>query len=91
MVLEREVEEQLVQSHQGDPDSLGMSLVYIFAELDLLAELVDAIDELVDLTRQLFGTSAWLDQTNPTPMHSSMQDDSVAQSRVGFPRVESYL
>ncbi|KXN87739.1 hypothetical protein AN958_08215 [Leucoagaricus sp. SymC.cos] len=70
MSLEREVEEQLLQTHQDDNDS-RISLIYIFAELDLLAELVDAIDDLVDHTRQLFGTSAWLDQMNPTPMYTS--------------------
>lgn len=58
MALEREVEEHLLESRHDDSESLGMSLIYIFAELDLLAELVDTIDELVEHTRELFGTSA---------------------------------
>jgi hypothetical protein len=79
MSLEQEVEEHLLQSQQEASESLGMSLIYIFAELDLLAELVDTIVELVELTRQLFGTSSWLNQTNPTPVHTpgmtSVQDE----------------
>lgn len=71
MALEREVEEQILQSPQNEHESLGLSLIYVFAELDLLAELVDTMDELVELTRQLFGTSSWLHQLNPTPMQTS--------------------
>ncbi|KAF9451224.1 hypothetical protein P691DRAFT_724576 [Macrolepiota fuliginosa MF-IS2] len=71
IALEREVEEQILQSYQGEHESLGLSLIYVFAELDLLAELVDTMDGLVELTRHLFGTSSWLKQLNPTPMGTS--------------------
>jgi hypothetical protein len=68
IALEREVEEQILQSAQGEHESVGVSLIYVMAELELLAELVDTIDELVDLTRQLFGTSSWLRGSGRTPM-----------------------
>ena len=81
IVLEREVEEHILQSHQGQHEPLGLSLVYVFAELDQLAKLVDTIDEVVELTRRLFGTSSWLNQLNPTPMQTtgmtSIQDGSM--------------
>ncbi|XP_006458411.1 hypothetical protein AGABI2DRAFT_199986 [Agaricus bisporus var. bisporus H97] len=70
ITLEREVEEQILQSAQGEHESVGLSLIYVMSELELLAELVDTIDELVDLTRQLFGTSSWLSNHPPTPMHT---------------------
>lgn len=68
IALEREVEEQILQSVQGEHESVGVSLIYVLSELELLAELVDTIDELVDLTRQLFGTSSWLSRQAQTPM-----------------------
>lgn len=70
IALEREVEEQLLQSAQGENESVGLSLIYVITELDMLAELVDTIDELVELTRKLFGTSSWLNQNNATPMQT---------------------
>ncbi|KAJ3567123.1 hypothetical protein NP233_g6565 [Leucocoprinus birnbaumii] len=86
MALERQVEEHLLETRHEDCETSGMSLIYIFAELDLLAELVDTIDELVELTRQLFGTSAWLDPAHPTPLHpsgmTSIQEESTVMSRV---------
>ncbi|KAF9002047.1 hypothetical protein BDQ17DRAFT_1357989 [Cyathus striatus] len=58
----------------GEP--LGMALVYAFAEMNALTELVETIDELLDVTRQLFGTSSWLGQTLlETTWTMSIQDE----------------
>lgn len=65
IALEREVEEHILQSHQEEHESLGLSLIYVFAELDQLARLVSTIDEAVELTRRLFGTSSWLKIDDP--------------------------
>ncbi len=71
MALEQEVEEHILQSRQEEHESIGLSLIYVFAELDLMAELVDTMDEMVELTRRLFGTCSWLRQLNPTPLQTS--------------------
>jgi len=44
---------------------MGLSLVYAFAEKEVMEGVVDALEELLDLSRQLFGTSAWLTTQQP--------------------------
>lgn len=62
--LEGGVEERIRQSRQVAADSLGLSVIYAFAEIDVLRELVDTIDELLYLARQLFGTSLWYNHSS---------------------------
>ncbi|KAJ3748883.1 hypothetical protein DFH05DRAFT_612900 [Lentinula detonsa] len=40
---------------------LGLSLIYALAETNIMTDIVDTLDELLDLSRQLFGTAAWFD------------------------------
>ncbi|KAL0947218.1 hypothetical protein HGRIS_013335 [Hohenbuehelia grisea] len=75
--LERNVEERIRQSRQEDTGSLGLSMVYAFAETDVLTELVETLEELLELSRQLFGTSAWfthgpVDMTPMTSVHEAV-------------------
>lgn len=44
---------------------MGLSLVYAFAETEVMTDVVDTLEELLDLSRQLFGTSAWLTAQQP--------------------------
>jgi hypothetical protein len=70
-ILEKDVEERIRQSRQEATGSLGLSVIYAFAEIDVLRDLVDTIDDLLDLARQLFGTSLWfntLSSENTTMM-----------------------
>lgn len=43
----------------------GISLAYSVAEGEVMRDMVDTIEGLLELCRQLFGTSAWLIQTWP--------------------------
>ncbi|KAJ3915272.1 hypothetical protein F5877DRAFT_81995 [Lentinula edodes] len=40
---------------------MGLSLIYALAETNILTDIVETIDELLELSRQLFGTAAWFD------------------------------
>lgn len=62
--LETHVEECIREVREENPHAMGLSLVYAFAESEALRDLVEALETLVDLTRELFGTAAWL--THPT-------------------------
>jgi hypothetical protein len=48
-----------------DASFKGMSLVYSVAEREVMRDMVDTIEELLELCRQLFGTSAWDTHTWP--------------------------
>lgn len=59
-ILDSHMEDQIRRSRAAShPTCMGLSLAYAFAELDLLGRLVDTNEELLDLGRKLFGTSAW--------------------------------
>lgn len=47
---------------------MGMSLVYAFAEQEVMRNMVNALEELLDLTGRLFGTSTWLQDSTWTTM-----------------------
>jgi len=40
-----------------------ISLAYSAAEREVMSDMVDTVEELLELCRQLFGTSAWLTHT----------------------------
>jgi hypothetical protein len=44
---------------------MGLSLVYALAESEVMGDIVDTLEELLDLTRQLFGVSEWLTIQQP--------------------------
>ena len=55
---------------------MGLSLVYAFAEGEVMNDIVDTMEELLDLSRQLFGTSAWLTTQQPWPELSVQEETS---------------
>ncbi|KAF8892705.1 hypothetical protein BD779DRAFT_1436676 [Infundibulicybe gibba] len=61
--LESRIKDRIRTSEAEKQASLGLPLIYALAELDVLADLVDTLEELLDVTRELFGTSLWLDST----------------------------
>lgn len=66
-VLQDNVQEFIRKARNEDPHSMGLSLVYAFAEQEVMENMVDTLEELLGLTGQLFGTSAWLTQfSSPT-------------------------
>jgi hypothetical protein len=65
--LEIRVEERIRQAREENGILMGLSLVYAFAESEVMKDIVDALEELLDLSRQLFGTSAWLKTPQPWP------------------------
>ncbi|TFK82012.1 hypothetical protein K466DRAFT_531014, partial [Polyporus arcularius HHB13444] len=58
--LETHVQECIHRARMEEPHALGLSLVYALAEQEVLHHLVDTLEELLEQTGQLFGTSAWL-------------------------------
>ncbi|KAI0781250.1 hypothetical protein BD413DRAFT_462963 [Trametes elegans] len=58
--LEAHVQECIRRAREDDPHALGLSLVYAFAEQEVMQNLIDTLEELLEVTGRLFGTSAWL-------------------------------
>ena len=58
--LENKVRLRIRQARQEDPQAMGLSLVYSFAELEVLKNMVDTLETLLEVTGSLFGASAWL-------------------------------
>lgn len=59
-VFEDHVQERINQAREEDPEALGLSLVYAFAEQQVMRNMVDTLEALLELTGSLFGTSTWL-------------------------------
>ncbi|KAF9489836.1 hypothetical protein BDN71DRAFT_1455486 [Pleurotus eryngii] len=81
MTLEMHVEERIRQSREEHLGGLGLPIVYAFAEADVLRELVDTLEDLLELSRQLFGTSSWysygpLDMSVMTSIHEEVGEPS---------------
>lgn len=82
--LERHVKEQIGQRRQaGGGAQMGLPLVYAFAESEVLNDVVDTLEELLDLSRQLFGTSSWL-TTQPPLAEVNGAIESARSSRDGW-------
>ncbi|KAI0928180.1 hypothetical protein AcW2_004274 [Taiwanofungus camphoratus] len=60
--LESHVQDSIRQAREEDAHAMGLSLVYAFAEQEVMKSMVDTLEELLDLSGRLFGTSAWLTQ-----------------------------
>ncbi len=54
------MQECIRRAREADGHALGLSLVYAFAEQEVMQNLVDTLEELLEVTGRLFGTSAWL-------------------------------
>ncbi|KAG2147365.1 hypothetical protein BD769DRAFT_1415945 [Suillus cothurnatus] len=63
--LESQIEASLRRGIDVDVSVKGISLAYSVAEGEVMRDMVDTIEGLLELCRQLFGTSAWLIQTWP--------------------------
>ncbi|OBZ75721.1 Uncharacterized protein C26F1.08c [Grifola frondosa] len=60
--LETQVQECIRCAREEDPHAMGLSLIYAFAEQEVMKDMVDTLEELLELSGRLFGTSAWLTQ-----------------------------
>lgn len=58
--LETSMQESIRKARQEDPQAMGLSLVYSFAEQEVLRNTVTMLETLLEVTGSLFGTSAWL-------------------------------
>ncbi|PFH47852.1 hypothetical protein AMATHDRAFT_151147 [Amanita thiersii Skay4041] len=87
--LENVVEANIELFYRRDPsEGQSLTLIYVFAELDALAKLVDTVDELLDLTRQLFGTAGW---NNGTPTSSATFASFHEEVTPAISRVSSFV
>jgi len=80
--LEICVEERIRKAREADGILMGLSLVYAFAEKEVMEGVVDALEELLDLSRQLFGTSAWL--TTQQSLSAISVDEGRADESSGW-------
>jgi hypothetical protein len=83
--LQMQVTEHIRQAREEDHTSMGLSLVYAFAESEVLRDLIDNIEELLQLSRDLFGSAAWLTETPcsyltpvPTEPGTPAEEDTLA-------------
>ncbi|EMD38705.1 hypothetical protein CERSUDRAFT_113885 [Gelatoporia subvermispora B] len=58
--LETHVQDCIRQAREEDAHAMGLSLVYAFAEQEVMKNMVDTLEELLETTGRLFGTSTWL-------------------------------
>lgn len=72
--LEDHVQERINQAQDEDPEVLGLSLVYAFAEQQVMRNMVDTLEALLDLTGSLFGTSTWLTHDSHWSMSTRHED-----------------
>ena len=73
-LLEDHVQERIKAAREAD-EALGLSLVYAFAEQQVMRRMVETIESLLDLTGNLFGCSTWLTQHSHMSMMSTRNDD----------------
>lgn len=62
-MLEVKVDSSLRQAQQDMPENfraLGLSPVYAFVEGEIMKAMVDALEDIVELSRSLFGSLDWL-------------------------------
>ncbi|KAL1743278.1 hypothetical protein HDZ31DRAFT_41293 [Schizophyllum fasciatum] len=58
--LEQHIEEHIKETRDNTSiEALGLSLIYAFAEIDLLRDLTERLEDLLDVTKQLFGSHSW--------------------------------
>ncbi|KAI0670684.1 hypothetical protein C8Q78DRAFT_974868 [Trametes maxima] len=72
--LEAHVQECIRRAREDDPHALGLSLVYAFAEQEVMQNVVDTLEELLEVTGRLFGTSAWLTHESHFSRTSTMEE-----------------
>ena len=72
--LESHVQDCIRRAREEDPHALGLSLVYAFAEQEVMQNVVDTLEELLEVTGRLFGTSAWLTHESHFARPSTMEE-----------------
>ncbi|KAI0362777.1 hypothetical protein OH77DRAFT_1417068 [Trametes cingulata] len=72
--LEAHVQDCIRRAREEDPHALGLSLVYAFAEQEVMQNVVDTLEELLEVTGRLFGTSAWLTHETHFSRTSTMEE-----------------
>ncbi|KZT03579.1 uncharacterized protein LAESUDRAFT_659459 [Laetiporus sulphureus 93-53] len=73
--LEHHVQDSIRQAREEDAYAMGLSLVYAFAEQEVLKNMVVILEELLENTGRLFGTSAWLTHEQHLSMMSLPEED----------------
>ena len=63
-MLEGRIHHRIRQAREKDPQAFGLSLVYAFAEQQMMHNMVDTLEALLEVTGSLFGTSTWLTHEN---------------------------
>lgn len=63
--LESHISAKIRQERADDDDLMGLSLVYAYAESEIMKSVVDTMEELLEISRDLFGSSAWLTTQQP--------------------------
>ncbi|KAL1705659.1 hypothetical protein EV121DRAFT_279390 [Schizophyllum commune] len=75
--LERHIEEHIKETRDNESiEALGLSLIYAFAEIDLLRDLAERLEDLLDVTKQLFGSHSWfmLDESGDMTIRMATHD-----------------
>ncbi|PCH38737.1 hypothetical protein WOLCODRAFT_88241 [Wolfiporia cocos MD-104 SS10] len=72
--LETHVQDSIRKAREEDAQSMGLSLVYAFAEQEVMKNMVDTLEDLLELTGRLFGTSAWLTHDEHLSMISTHEE-----------------
>ncbi|OSX64677.1 hypothetical protein POSPLADRAFT_1136126 [Postia placenta MAD-698-R-SB12] len=72
--LEAHVQDSIHTAREEDTHAMGLSLVYAFAEQEVMKNMVDTLEELLELSGRLFGTTAWLTHEQRMSMTSLHED-----------------
>lgn len=75
-----------VKEHMRDPDKendvddIGLTWIYALAEADVLLRMINTLDDLLTVSRQLFGTASWYGSARQsavdTTLVMSMQENT---------------
>jgi len=57
------IEAQLQRAVEEDSQLRGLPMIYSIAEREVMMDLVDTVEDVSELCRELFGTSVWLTET----------------------------
>lgn len=72
--LEAHVQDSIHTAREEETHAMGLSLVYAFAEQEVMKNMVDTLEELLELSGRLFGTTAWLTHEQRMSMTSLHED-----------------
>jgi hypothetical protein len=61
--LQDHVALRIRDAREENPGAMGLSLVYAYAESEVLRDVIDKLEDLLHLSGELFGSAAWLTDT----------------------------